>query len=80
MPKPESSYSLASNVSQTSLGLVTAVPRLNISEEPLDRQEVISITVDVQNFVAAISRLRKSMEDLDNAGEDKGIQVCMSTV
>lgn len=51
------------------------MPRVNISEEPLDRQEVISITVDVQNFVAAISRLKKSMEEADNDGEDKGMYV-----
>lgn len=73
MPKPESSYSLASNTSQTSLGAVAAVPRVNISEEPLDRREIISITVDVQNFVAAISRLKKSMEEADNDSEDKGM-------
>ena len=51
-----------------------------MSEEPLGRQEVISITVDVQNFVASMSRLRKSMEDLDNDGEDGGMLVCMSSV
>lgn len=76
MPKPESSYSLASNASQTSLGVATVVPRVNISEEPLDRREIISITVDVQNFLAAISRLKKSMEEADNDSEDKGMVGC----
>ncbi len=48
------------------------LPRVNVSyeDQPLDRQGIISITADVQNFLAAILRLRKAIEEADNEGEE----------
>ncbi len=51
-------------------------PRVNVSfafeDQPLDRQGIISITADVQNFLAAISRLRQAMQEADNEGKERG--------
>lgn len=66
IPKPDSSYSLSSNISSSSIVnlCATTLPRLNASEDQFDRQEVLNVTVDVQNFVAAYTRLKKAMEDV----------------
>ena len=55
-----------------------SVPKVNVlyDDQPLDRQGIINITVDVQNFLAAISRLRKAMEEAD-AAENEGVCVCV---
>ena len=57
----------------------TAIPKVNVlfDDQPLDRQGIISITVDVQNFLAAISRLRKAIEEAD-AAENEGL--CVHTI
>lgn len=65
--KHDSSYSL-SNVSGSSLA------GLNISahsEDQLERREVINITGDVQNFVAAVSELKKAIEKDDGNNDGK---------
>ena len=41
---------------------------------PLDRQEMIGITKDVQKFLATISELRLAMEEGDT--QQKGMAVC----
>jgi hypothetical protein len=64
IPKNDSSYSLSSTASG---GNFTSIPRV---EEPLERKEVISITGDVQKFVAAISELKKAMEEADEENEE----------
>ena len=64
IPKNDSSYSLSSS---TSGGNFASIPRV---EEPLERKEVISITGDVQKFVAAISELKKAMEEADEENEE----------
>ena len=69
IPKNDSSYSLSSS---TSGGNFAAIPRV---EEPLERKEVISITGDVQKFVAAISELKKAMEEADDENEE-GVCIC----
>lgn len=66
--KHESTYSLTSIASGSSYGN----PVLPHVEEPLERKEVIGITGDVQKFVAAISELRKAMEEADDAIEEDG--------
>lgn len=66
--KHESNYSLTSIASGSSYGN----PVLTHLEEPLERKEVIGITGDVQKFVAAISELRKAMEEADEAIEEDG--------
>lgn len=46
------------------------VPKVSIyTEDPqsLDRQGIIDITVDVQNFLAAISRLKQAMEESEGS-------------
>ena len=56
-----------------------SVPKVNVSfndDQPLDRQGIINITVDVQNFLANISRLRKAMEEAD--ASEEGMSVCLS--
>lgn len=64
--KHESTYSLTSIASGSSYGVLPHV------EEPLERKEVIGITGDVQKFVAAISALRKAMEEVDEVIEEDG--------
>ena len=40
---------------------------MSVDEPPaaLDRQGIIDITVDVHNFLAAVSQLKKAMEEAD---------------
>ena len=50
------------------------LPRVSVVSEDqcLDRQGIIDITVNVHSFLAAISKLKKAMEDFD--GGDVGDQ------
>ena len=43
----------------------SSLPKVNIAMEdaPLDRQGIIDITVNIQSFMAAISKLKKVMEE-----------------
>ena len=45
---------------------------MNVASEdqPLDRQGIIDITVNVQSFLAAISNLKKAMTDSDIHRDD----------
>ena len=65
MSRHDSTYSLSSIASGTSSANPTSAPR---PEDTLERKEVISITGDVQKFVAAISELKKAIE-ADDDGE-----------
>ncbi len=65
--------------STPSVGGVSSVPLPTVNVMPypdetqtLDRQGIIDITVDVQNFLAAISRLKQAMEGVDNMPETDG--------
>ena len=49
---------------------VLALPRVSVDDQGLDRQGIIDITVNVHSFLAAISKLRKAMEDYDNQRDD----------
>ena len=44
-------------------------------DPPLDREGIIGITVDVQNFLVAISSLKKAMEEADTV-DGKCVWVC----
>lgn len=70
MPRKDSNPALAMSGPSTNLATPTSslqlVPKVNIHSDDaqlLDRQGIIDITVDVQNFLAAIGRLKKAMEE-----------------
>ena len=53
---------------QTPTLSIPLVPKVNIHSDDaqsLDRQGIIDITVDVQNFLAAIGRLKQAMEEAE---------------
>ncbi len=51
----------------------TSLPKVNIAMEdaPLDRQGIIDITVNIQSFMAAISKLKKAMADAPDVQRSK---------
>ena len=57
--------------SSVTLPTVNVVPYVE-DNQTLDRQGIIDITVDVQNFLAAISRLKQAMEEVDNSPDNDG--------
>ena len=59
LPRHESSYSLCSTASGSYLSTPTSSHR----EDHLERREVINITGDVQNFVAAVTELKKAIKE-----------------
>lgn len=66
--------------SSPGLGIVAMTPVLptvnvmsyNDDSQSLDRQGIIDITADVQNFLAAISRLKQAMEEVDATSDSEG--------
>ena len=67
-----------SSPSLPNIGAQPAVPKVNVGsydDPPLDREGIIGITVDVQNFLVAISSLKKAMEEADTV-DGKCVWVC----
>ena len=52
---------------------VFPVPKVSVAndDQPLGRQGIIDITVNVHSFLAAISKLKKAMEDSDGRSRDE---------
>ena len=76
----DSSPSMVGGAALTPVGggpLPTVNVVYNDDPQALDRQGIIDITADVQNFLAAISRLKQAMEDADSPAECEGMVVVL---
>jgi len=54
----------------------TPLPKVSIypmDDAPLVRQEIIDITVNIQSFMAAISKLKKAMEESSDLQRSKSV-------
>ena len=69
-PSPPPSLSLSLSLSpQVSVGFAQFADELQATR---DREDVISITKDVQKFLATISQLKKAMEVIDTTSNTSG--------
>ena len=68
----DSSPGLVGIVPMTPVLPTVSVMSYNDDSQSLDRQGIIDITADVQNFLAAISRLKQAMEEADATSDIEG--------
>ena len=66
-------YSALGGTSNGGTMFVTPLPKVvyPMDEAPLVRQEIIDITVNIQCFMAAISKLKKAMEESSDVQRSK---------